>query len=214
MTRLPPRPEAALKPDPGPGEGPAAATALPELVEPPCRQAPIPAMKTSGQCPQNSTSAGPRRLYPPLPVSTDGKGEENTAIRQRLCSTREHGERTPLQMPLRDQQQPPVQDAWGTTISLLQGPPYSGEPQAMIRLMKTSFRTHRPTKDDIIQLLVSLCSPEERHKILTEARKWFREMAPEGTANPQRRAEAASLVRGMIVTVTWRKGEATWRDIR
>ena len=58
-------------------------------------------METSGQCPQDSTSAGPPRLYPPLPVSTDGKGEENTAIRQRLHSAKEQGERTPLQMPVR-----------------------------------------------------------------------------------------------------------------
>ena len=98
-------PEAASLPNPGPAEVPAAATALPpalpEFVEPPFRQAPIPAVETSGQCPQNSTSAGPPRLYPPLPVSTDGKGEENTAIRQRLRSAKEQGERTLLQMPLR-----------------------------------------------------------------------------------------------------------------
>ena len=56
-------------------------------------------------------------------------------------------------------------------------PPYSGEPQAMIRLMQTIFRTHCPTWDDIIQLLVSLFSTEERYRILTEARKWLREMA-------------------------------------
>ena len=125
--RLPPSatpgPEAALMPNPGPGEAPAAASALPpalpEFVEPPFRQAPIPAMETSGQCPQNSTSAGPPRLYPPLLVSTVGKGEENTAIRQRLRSAKEQGERTPLQMPLRELQQPPVQDAWGYTISPL-----------------------------------------------------------------------------------------------
>ena len=127
MTHLPPSatpgPEAALMPNPGPGEAPAAASALPpalpEFVEPPFRQAPIPAMETSGQCPQNSTSAGPPRLYPPLLVSTVGKGEENTAIRQRLRSAKEQGERTPLQMPLRELQQPPVQDAWGSTISPL-----------------------------------------------------------------------------------------------
>ena len=81
----PPRPEAALMPNPGPGEVPAEATALlpalPEFVEPPFQQAPIPAMETSGQCPQNSTSAGPPGLYPPLPLSTDGKGKENTAVR-------------------------------------------------------------------------------------------------------------------------------------
>ena len=86
MTRLPPSAplglEAALMPDAGPGELLAAAAPLPpallEFVEPPFRQTPIPAMETSGQRPQNSTSAGPPRLYPPLPVSTDGKGEENS----------------------------------------------------------------------------------------------------------------------------------------
>ena len=125
MTRLPPSappgPEAALTPDPGPGEVPAAATslppALPEFIEPPFVE--LPAMETSDQCRQNSTSAGPSRLYPPLLVSTGGKGEENTAIRQRLHSAEEQGERTPLQRPLRELQQPPVQDAWGTTISPL-----------------------------------------------------------------------------------------------
>ena len=61
----------------------------------------------------------------------------------------------------------------------------------MISLRETIFRTHCPTWDDIIQLLVSLFSPEERQRILTEARKWLREMAPEGTANLQRWAELA-----------------------
>ena len=110
----PPGPEAALMPNPGPGEVPVAAAALspalPEIVEPPFWQSPIPVMETSGQHPLNSTSAEPPRLYPPLLISIDGKGEENTGIRQRLRSTKEQGERTPLQMPLRQQQQPPVQD--------------------------------------------------------------------------------------------------------
>ena len=58
---VPPGPEAALLTNPGPAEVAAAATALapalPEFIEPPFWQAPIPAMETSGQCPQNSTSA-------------------------------------------------------------------------------------------------------------------------------------------------------------
>ena len=171
MTRLPPRappgPEAALMPDPGPGEVPAAAAALlpalPEFIELSFRQTAIPAMGTSGQRPQNFTSAGPPRLYPPLPVSTDGKGEENTTIRQRLRSAKEQGERTPLQMPLRELQQRPVQDACGhyhqppvayyyqpfSSMDMINwqrhAPPYSGEPQAMIRPMETIFRTHCPT---------------------------------------------------------------------
>ena len=86
----PPGLEAALVPDPGTGEIPAAASvilpALLETVGPPFRQALIPAMETSGQ---DSTSAGSPRLYPPLPVSTDGKGEENRAIRERLHFTKE-----------------------------------------------------------------------------------------------------------------------------
>ena len=67
----PPGPEAALMFNPGPGEVPVAATALLpallEFVELLFQQAPIPAMETSGRCPQNSTSAGLPRLYPSLP---------------------------------------------------------------------------------------------------------------------------------------------------
>lgn len=62
----------------------------------------------------------------------------------------------------------------------------------MIRLMEIIFRTYRPRWDDIIQLLVTLFSTEERHRVHTEARKWLREMAPEGTVNPQRWAELAT----------------------
>ena len=62
----------------------------------------------------------------------------------------------------------------------------------MIRLMETIFRAHCPTWDDIVQLLVSLFSTEDRHRILTEARKWLQEMVPEGTTNPQWWAELAT----------------------
>ena len=161
LPSAPPESEATLMPDPGPSEVPVAATALLpallETVEPLFQQAPVPTMETYGQCPQNSTSAGPPRLYPPLQVSTDGKGEENTGIRQRLCSTKEQGERTPLQMPLRELQKPPVQDACGhyrqppvayyyqpfSSMDILiwqrHTPPCLGEPQVMIRLMETIF---------------------------------------------------------------------------
>ena len=48
--KAPPGPGAALMPHPGPGEVPSAAAALPpalpEFVEPPSWQAPIPAMET------------------------------------------------------------------------------------------------------------------------------------------------------------------------
>ena len=81
----PPGSEATLMHDPGPGEVPIAAAAplpaLPEIIESQFLQAPIPAMETSGQHPQDSTSDGSPRLYPPLPVSTDGKREENAGIR-------------------------------------------------------------------------------------------------------------------------------------
>ena len=62
----------------------------------------------------------------------------------------------------------------------------------MIRLTETIFQTHHPICDDIIQLLVSLFSTKERHRILTEARKWLRKLALEGTANPQHWAELAT----------------------
>ena len=98
-------PEAALTPNPGPGEVPAAAAvplpAFPEFVEPPFRQAPIPVMGTSGQHPQDSTSAGPPRLYPPLPVSTDRKGEENRNYTE-AALLQGSGGKNPLQMPLRE----------------------------------------------------------------------------------------------------------------
>ena len=87
-------------------------------------------------------------------------------------------------------------------------PLYSGEPQAMISLMETIFQAHCPTWDDIIQLLVSLFSTEERYSLLTEARKWSRETAPEGTAHPQPWAEPATRMRGPVGTVTRRKGGA------
>ena len=115
----------------------------------------------------------------------------------------------PLQMPLRELQQPPVQGADRhyhqppityyykpfSSMDILNWqkhtPLYSEEPQGMIRLLETIFRTHCSTCDDIIQLLVSLFSTEERHRILTEARKWLRETAPEGTTNLQWLTEQA-----------------------
>ena len=48
-----------------------------------------------------------------------------------------------------------------------------GGATAMISLMETIFQAHHPTWDDIIQLLVSLFSTKDRHRILTEARKWL-----------------------------------------
>ena len=127
MTCLPPSTtpglEATLMPDPGPGEVPAAAAvlppALPEIIEPLFQQALIPAMETSGQCPQNSTSARSPRLYPHLPVSTDGKGEENTAISQRLCSAKEQGEEPHYRCPSESYNNLQFTIHVGTTISLL-----------------------------------------------------------------------------------------------
>ena len=155
--------------------------ALPEVVELPPRQAPILVAEAPDQHFQDPAPDEPPKLYPPLPVSTDKKGF--LRIKRRLCSAKEPEERAPLQMPFRELQQPPVQ---GTDGHYYQ-PPIAYFYQ--IRLMETIFRTYCPTWDDTLQLLVSLFSTEERHGILTEARKWLREMVPEGTANPQRWAE-------------------------
>lgn len=84
MTRLPPSappgPEAALMPNPEPSEVPAAATAfapaLPEFVELPFWQAPIPVTEASSQYFQDPAPAELPKLYLPLPVSTDKKGRE------------------------------------------------------------------------------------------------------------------------------------------
>ena len=107
-------------------------------------------------------------------------------------------------MPLREAQQPPMigedgnyhqspvtyyyQPSSSTDIVNWQKHTlsYSVEPQGMTRLMETIFRTHRPTWDDIMQLLASLFSTEERYRINTEVRKWLQEMVPEGTANPEK----------------------------
>ena len=115
MMRLPPSappgPEATLMPDPGPGEFPTAASApppaLPEVVEPPPRQAPILVAEAPDQHFQDPAPDEPPKLYPPLPVSTDKKGF--LRIKRRLCSAKEPEERAPLQMPFRELQQPPVQ---------------------------------------------------------------------------------------------------------
>ena len=82
----------------------------------------------------------------------------------------------------------------------------------MIGLMETIFRTHRPTWDDIIQLLVSLFSTEERYRILTEARKWFREMASGALQTCSHRQNQPPLMRGPNGIVKLRKGGAPWRD--
>ena len=75
----PPGLEAALMLDPGPGEVSAAAAALlpalPEVVEPPPQQALILVAEASGQHFQDPAPAELPKLYPPLLVSTDGKGE-------------------------------------------------------------------------------------------------------------------------------------------
>ena len=120
------------------------------------------------------------------------------------------GEKTSLQMPVREVQQPSVQDADGhyhqppvayyyqpfSSTDILNWqkhtPPYPGEPQGMIRRMETIFQTYCPTWADVNPLLVSLFSTEEKHRILIEARKWLGEMAPEGTVNPQRWAGLAA----------------------
>ena len=86
-------------PNPGPGEIPAATTALPEFVAPPCQQVPIPAMETSDQRPQNSTSAGPPRLYLPRLLNTDGKGEENIALDRGCAPPRSTGKESHYRCP-------------------------------------------------------------------------------------------------------------------
>ncbi|CAI9151267.1 unnamed protein product [Rangifer tarandus platyrhynchus] len=96
----PPGPEAILMTDPGPGEVPAAATALPpallEVVEPPFWQALIPVTEASGQHFQDPAPAEPPKLYPPLPVSTDKKGRETLELSRDcvLPESQREGKRT------------------------------------------------------------------------------------------------------------------------
>ena len=137
----PPGLEGALMPKPGPGEVPAAATTLPpallEFTELPFCQALIPAMETSGQWPQNSTSAVPSRLYPSLPICTPprNRGKEPhyrcPSESYNSLQFRTHG--GVPSAPVAYYYQP-----FSSTYILnwqRHAPPYLGEPQAMIRLM-------------------------------------------------------------------------------
>ena len=87
-------------PDRGPGEVSATATApppaLPEFVEPPFGQAPIPVTEASSQHFQDPAPAEPPKLYPPLLVSTDKKGRGTLEL-SRDCAppeSRREGKRT------------------------------------------------------------------------------------------------------------------------
>ena len=87
----PPGPEAALVPNPGPDEVPAAAAALPpalpEFIELPFWQAPIPVTEASSQYFQDPAPAELPKLYLPLLVSTDKKGREMFEL-SRDCALR------------------------------------------------------------------------------------------------------------------------------
>lgn len=52
-----------------------------------------------------------------------------------------------------------------------QNPPFPEKPQALMGLLESVFRTHRPTWDDCQQLLVSLFTAEERGRIRAQAPK-------------------------------------------
>ena len=134
------------------------------------------------------------KLYPPLAVSTPRQGGGTPGIKKRFHSAKVPEERIPLQRPLREAQQPPViregSDYQQAPVTYYYQPFSSTdilnwqkhtpltwlEPQGMARLVETIFRTHRPTLDDIMQLLASLFSTEESYSINTEARKWLQEM--------------------------------------
>ena len=119
----PPRPEASLLPDRGPGEVSATATApppaLPELVETPFGQAPIPVTEASGQYFQDLAPAEPPKLYLPLLVSTDKKGRGTLEL-SRDCAppeNRREGKRTDKRL---------------TVQAAALGKPISGPPKNLI----------------------------------------------------------------------------------
>ena len=79
----------------------------------------------------------------PLPVSTDRKGKGDTRIKQRLHSTKEPEERAPLQMPLRELEQPPVQGTDGHYHQ--RHPPHPPVAYSyQVRLMETVFLNPLP----------------------------------------------------------------------
>ena len=109
--------------DPGPGEVPAAAAALPpalpEFIELPFWQAPIPVTEASSQYFQDPAPAELPKLYSPLPVSTDRKGKGDARIKQRLCSTKEPEERALVKCPTESYSSLQFRGQMATTISPL-----------------------------------------------------------------------------------------------
>ena len=109
VTCLPPSaspgPEAALMPDPGPGEVPAAAAApppaLPEVTEPAFGQAPILVIEASGQHFQDPAPTELPKLYLPLPVNTDKKGRETLELSRDCILPERRKERKKTDMRLR-----------------------------------------------------------------------------------------------------------------
>ena len=234
MTRLPPRappgPGDALMPHPGLGEVPAGAAALPptlpEFVEPPSWQAPIPAMETLVSAP---------RIPPQLDFldcihlswwALLERGKKTQQLDRGCSPPRNTGKETPLQMALRELEQPPVQDVWGTTIS-----PCSLLLPAIflygyIKLAETrstilgGAKGHDEANGDYFSNLppyVGWHNPTTslpfQHWGKTQDPNWGQKMAPEGTANPQWWEKQPPPMRGQTGTVTQRKGGATWRDI-
>ena len=178
----------------------------PQVVEPPSQQALQPsAGGTVG--PPDSTTPDAATAFPKLPLSTPGQGGGTTGIKQRLHSAKEPEEKIPLQMPLREVQQPPMiredgnyhqapaayyyQPFSSTDILNWQKhtPSYPVEPQGMTGLMETIFM-HSSTNLGRYNAITSIpLSTEERYR--NEVRKWLQEMVPWGTANPERWIEQA-----------------------
>ncbi|XP_072794698.1 uncharacterized protein [Vicugna pacos] len=137
-----------------------------------------------------------------------------------------------LQMPLRETQGPQQVGEDGTvqpghpvlyyqpfsTTDLLNWrhhtPSYSEKPQAMIDLIESIFHSHRPTWEDVCQLLLTLFNTEERRRILTEARKWLQGRAPGDTMD----VEAWAMTRAPDTRPDWdfntQEGREALREYR
>ncbi|KAL0588337.1 LOW QUALITY PROTEIN: hypothetical protein AAY473_039348 [Plecturocebus cupreus] len=69
-------------------------------------------------------------------------------------------------------------------------PSYTEKPQSVIDTIRSIFPTHNPTWTDCQQLLVTLFSTEERHRVVQAALHWLEINMPEGTNDPRHYAEA------------------------
>ena len=92
-------------------------------------------------------------------------------------------------------------------------PPYSEKLQGMIHLMETIFRTHRLVWDDIVQLLLTLFSTEERPRSLQRHENGAEKMHQRAKWILKLKPGKLLLIEDQIGTSTLTKVNSPWKNI-